>query len=167
MQINPLQAIAVLAFCAFFCFSAVAAPSRAPLPDVDFLNADNQSVKLSSFRGRVVLLNIYATWCGFCMAEMPSLDKLSEKYEGAGLAVIPVGIDKEGVPLLKQIFRKKGFDLPIYADPWQNLPQSYGLNGVPYAVLIDREGYEITRINGAVNWTAPQVDALVQALLKN
>jgi thiol-disulfide isomerase/thioredoxin len=137
-----------------------------PLPEVDFLDAAGQSVKLSSFRGKLVLLTLWATWCPFCKVELPTLADVQELLGRDKFTVLAIGTDKEGPSVIKKYMEEKSINLPAYADPKTNVSMALTTHGIPYSVLIDQDGLEIGRIFGETDWAAPESIELLKAFLR-
>jgi thiol-disulfide isomerase/thioredoxin len=136
------------------------------LSDVDFLDADGDAVKLSSFKGKLLLINLWATWCPYCAQEMPTLNALHKQMAGDAFAVLSIGVDKGGPAILKKYMKQRGFSLPVYADPLSHVGMTYQTIGIPYALLIDQQGQEIGRISGAVDWSSPAAINLIRAFMR-
>jgi thiol-disulfide isomerase/thioredoxin len=133
------------------------------LPAIRFSDAQHHELTLGDFRGRVILLNIWATWCVPCREEMPALDRLQAELGGEEFLVIPLSIDRGGGAAVKRFYEELKLEkLGIYVDPSGRGSRGLALPGVPTTLLIDREGREVGRKMGAAEWDSPQVVALVQ-----
>ena len=129
-----------------------------PVPPIDFQDADGRKLTLERFRGRFVLLNVWATWCGPCKAEMPSLNALASHIPEGALAVVPVSIDLSGAVAVRRYYQQLALDkLPIFVDPQSEAMHALGVIGIPTTLLIDRDGREIARQIGPLQWDAPAV----------
>ncbi|SLN56390.1 TlpA disulfide reductase family protein [Oceanibacterium hippocampi] len=136
-----------------------------------FTTAAGETVDLGHFRGKVVLLSFWASWCAPCLYEMPLLDRLAREMAGADLAVVPVSIDERGLPAAAAFYRAHGLrDLGIYLDPDQRTAYFDGTNrndaefalyGLPISYILDRQGRVMGYITGAVDW---QSDAAARLL---
>lgn len=135
---------------------------HAPLPDIEFLDGGGQPVRLSQFRGKLVLLTLWATWCPYCLREMPSLNDLQAALGGPNFMVLPVSVDKGGPEIAKQFLEERSFNLPTFSDPHSAIKTATGTRGIPYAILIDKEGREIGRIHGETNWMAGETINLIK-----
>lgn len=141
-------------------------PAPAPLPDVDFLDANGKAIKLSSFRGRLVLLTTWATWCVYCQLEIPTLSQLQEILGPEGLVVLPIAVDKKGPPVVQRYIEAQGLRLPVLADPKNSISLAFAMPGIPYSILIDRGGREIGRIPGQANWASEEAIGLLRSFLR-
>lgn len=141
-------------------------PAPRPLPDVNFLDVTGNSVKLSDFRGKLVLLTLWATWCPYCAIEMPMLNDMQDALGREQFMVLPISVDKEGPRLVKKHLEEKSLNLPTYSDPKMAISAALQARGIPYSILIDQEGREIGRISGETNWKAPESYALIKAFIR-
>lgn len=128
------------------------------LSAIGFVDGDGRPLAWDKFRGRVVLLNVWATWCGPCRKEMPTLDRLQAKLGGANFEVVALSIDSEGIPAVRQFYRETGVrHLRIYNDPTLDVTTQLNIAGVPTTLLIDRDGHEIGRALGPAEWDRSDV----------
>lgn len=135
------------------------------LPLLSFQDATGKPVTLADFHGRVVLLNVWATWCPPCREEMPSLDRLNAKRGGPDFEVVALSIDRDP-DLIKPFYQDFGIrTLTHYVDPTTRVSDTLRAPGVPTTLLIDREGREIGRAMGPAAWDGPQVEALIDGAL--
>lgn len=135
------------------------------LPALSFQDEAGKTLTLADFRGRVVLLNIWATWCPPCREEMPSLDRLNAKRGGPAFEVVALSIDHKP-DLVQPFYREIGIKtLRGYHDPSMRVTSTIGVSGVPATLLIDREGREIGRALGPAEWDSASVEALIDAAL--
>ena len=133
------------------------------VPEIHFIDAENRNLTLADFRGKVVLLNIWATWCVPCRKEMPSLDRLQAKLGANDFIVLPLSIDRAGLPAVKKFYQELGLQkLGMYVDSSGAASRALGAPGVPTTLLIGRNGREVARKMGAAEWDAPDVVALMQ-----
>ena len=137
-----------------------------PAPGTTFKDADGQRVTLATFRGRVVLLNFWATWCAPCILEMPSLDRLQAALEDRGLAVLAVSIDRGGVKVIVPFAKRLGLErMGLYHDDKGALFKAFGVTGLPTTFLIDRRGRIVGAYPGAAEWDGPEARALIEYYL--
>lgn len=135
---------------------------RMPLRGVRFQNDRGKALALEDFRGRVVLLNLWATWCVPCREEMPALDRLQKQLGGPAFEVVAVSIDRSP-ELVREFYRKYGIkSLALYIDPSSGITSTLGAIGIPMTLLVDRDGREIWRLSGPAEWDAPQSVAAIR-----
>ncbi len=135
----------------------------ADAPDLTFTDADGQARRLADFKGKVVLLNFWATWCVPCVEEMPSLEKLHAKLGSDQFTVIALSVDREGQSIVKPFVERLGLaKLPVYLDRSGASMRTFGVRGLPTTVLIDKEGREAGRLEGIADWNSDSAAALVR-----
>ena len=138
--------------------------SRAPdFPAMD-LTAHRPAV-FSELRGRVVLLNVWATWCQPCRIEMPSIERLHRKFAGTDFQVIAVSIDKDGPDVVEAFVRGLGLTFTIWHDRTGDVQHIYQTTGVPESFVIDRDGVIVKKVIGAAEWDGPVNETLIRRLL--
>ncbi|MFV0625323.1 TlpA family protein disulfide reductase [Sphingomonas sp. ac-8] len=129
-------------------------------PETGFEAPDGTPISLAAFRGKPVLLNLWATWCAPCIKEMPTLDALAAR-SGATLAVVAVSQDLQGRAAAAPFLAKHGWThLAAYADPKLGLSTGLEAN-LPTTILYDSDGKELWRVMGAMDWTGPEARALL------
>jgi thiol-disulfide isomerase/thioredoxin len=144
----------------------VRSDSPKPLPAIRFSDGEGRERSLSEWRGKIVLVNLWATWCAPCRVEMPSLDRLQAKLGGPDFAVVPISLDWGGPDKPRQYLEtNKLSNLPLYVDSFKTLMQSLNVPGLPLSVLIDREGRELARLAGAAEWDSPEAEAIIRAAM--
>lgn len=135
-----------------------------PLPAVAFTNGAGRPLSLAQFRGRVILLNVWATWCAPCRREMPTLDRLQAKLGGSDFEVVALSIDSDGPDAVRKFYDDLGIrHLRIYNDATTDSTTRLKIPGVPATLLIDRAGREIGRALGPAEWDAPDVIETLRA----
>jgi thiol-disulfide isomerase/thioredoxin len=128
-------------------------PTPRPLADIEFKDREGREFRLSQFKGKVVLLNVWATWCPPCRREMPTLDKLQGTLGGKDFEVIALSIDRAGVHAVEAFFMEIGVKhLRLYIDQSMAAMRKLAVVGLPTTLLIDREGREVWRYAGAAEW---------------
>lgn len=128
------------------------------LPPLRFADGAGAATGLSAFRGRVVLLNVWATWCPPCVKEMPTLDRLQATLGGPDFEVVALSIDEAGAAAVRPFFARLGIaHLRPYVDTFGEASASLVAAGVPLTLLIDREGREIASKLGPAEWDSPQM----------
>jgi thiol-disulfide isomerase/thioredoxin len=129
---------------------------RPQVADVSFSDANGKQVKLADFRGRYVLLNLWATWCGPCIEELPSLAHLRTEVPQNQIAVIPVDMERLKTAQVEDFFARHGLHgLPIYIDKNYAVMRGFVANELPLTILIDAQGREVARAAGAEKWDDP------------
>jgi len=136
-----------------------------PIAAIQFEDTDGRSRSLSDFRGKVVLLNIWATWCTPCRREMPTLDRLQTALGGADFEVVALSIDRR-MDAVRKFFAEIGIQrLAMYLDSLAKATRQLGAVGLPTTLLIDREGREIARLIGPAEWDSPEIAALISCVI--
>jgi thiol-disulfide isomerase/thioredoxin len=137
-----------------------------PLPDLAFQDGAGKPVKLSDWKGRVVLLNLWATWCAPCREEMPDLSKLQQELGSDQFEVVAISVDRKGAEASAVFLKDTGVDnLKLYIEPSTKIVNDLKSAGLPATLLIDRQGRELGRILGPADWASPEAVALVKAAL--
>lgn len=145
-------------------FSALKEPR--PAPKLEFLDANEAKIGLENFRGKVVVMNLWATWCAPCREEMPSLDKLQARLGGPDMEVVAVSVDRAGLTKSKAFLDDIGAkSLALYADPSMKILRLLGVPGLPATIVFDREGRELGRLLGTAEWDGPGAVALIRAFM--
>ncbi len=140
--------------------------SAAPLSNAIFQNASGQPVSLENFRGRVVVLSLWATWCIPCRKEMPALDRLQAALGGPDFEVVALSLDRGGASASKKFLDGTGATkLALYVDPSAKLANEFKAIGLPTTLLIGRDGREIGRLLGPAEWDAEDARALVRGAM--
>lgn len=124
-----------------------------------------ERVTFADFDDEVVLLNIWATWCGPCEAEMPSMQRLHEELSEGGLHVIAVSVDNGGVDDVRAWVEERGLSFTVLHDPTGTIERDYQTTGVPESFVIDREGVIVKKVIGATAWDHPTQQTLFEHLL--
>jgi thiol-disulfide isomerase/thioredoxin len=133
------------------------------LPLLHLTDAQGNVRSLDAWNGRVVLLNVWATWCAPCREEMPTLDRLQTALGGPAFEVIALSIDSGGMPAVQAFFRQIGVrQLQPYLDTEQEAARSLAAGGIPLTLLIDAQGREVARKRGAAHWDDPDVQLLIR-----
>ncbi|MBY8824688.1 TlpA family protein disulfide reductase [Sphingomonas colocasiae] len=136
-----------------------------PMPSDSFEAPDGKTVRLADFKGKPVLVNLWATWCGPCVKEMPTLDALAARTRDK-LVVLTVAQDSKGGEVVHPWFAKKGFAmLKPYLDPENKLGLNYGSGMLPTTILYDAQGREVWRVVGGMDWNGPRANTLLAETL--
>jgi thiol-disulfide isomerase/thioredoxin len=146
-------------------FNFVATDSG-PVPEVSFLDAEGNERSLSDFQGRVVVLNLWATWCAPCRKEMPSLDRLEAALGGEDFAVVALAVDRGKLGKIEDFYQEIGIEnLAIYHDQSAKAGRSLRAPGLPTTLIIDRSGKEVGRVLGDAEWDGDDVVSLLNAVI--
>lgn len=170
----------VMAACALWATSAAARPALAapkgarglviherprPLPAVDIRDGNSQPAGLDTLRGKPVLLNLWASWCMPCVAELPALDRLKPALDAKGVALMALSLDRAGKTAVVNTFARLGITaLDIRTDENRTAAEKFEAPALPVTLLVDREGREVARFIGAAEWDGPDAARLLDAL---
>ena len=140
-------------------------PPVAPA-DMPFFDASGSEHRLAAFRGHGMVVNLWATWCAPCVAEMPSLQALSVALAPFDIAVMPLSSDRGGVDTVRTWFKAHDVTgLPILTDPKGALARAWDAHGLPTTIVIDRKGRECARLEGPADWSSATSIALIRKLV--
>jgi thiol-disulfide isomerase/thioredoxin len=136
-----------------------------PAPEVSIADPTGETVELSELRGKLVIINLWATWCEPCLREMPSLERLQSRF-GERIAVLAVSEDRGGNKAVEPFIARLGLkSVKIYIDPKSEVGHAFGARGLPTSFLIDREGKVLGRVEGAAEWDSPKILGVLEPLL--
>lgn len=139
-----------------------------PAPATAFTDAAGKTVTLADFKGQVVVLNLWATWCGPCKEEMPTLAKLQAAYAAQPVKVVALSVDREKDYAAADQFIATHGPLTLYRDPGYKF--AFGMTpaaeGFPTTVIYDRKGMERARLSGGADWSSPEAREVVERLLQ-
>jgi peroxiredoxin len=144
----------------------VAIESGIPAPDFTFPGLDGKMVSLSDYKGKVVLVNIWATWCPPCVSEMPSMEKLYNKFKRENFEILAVSIDEPGPKAVAPFMEKTSLTFPALIDSKGAIKPVYRITAIPESFIIDKQGLLIKKIVGPVDWAAPKVFRFISNLIE-
>lgn len=121
-------------------------------PDFTFPDINGSSVSLSQFKGKVVFLNIWATWCGPCRIEMPAMEKLHQKFKNEDFVILAVSIDRQGASVVIPFMEELELTFPVLLDPNSTIQNIYMVSALPSSFIIDKTGRIAARVTGARDW---------------
>ena len=134
--------------------------------DFKLEDLNGRTVSLSSYRGKVVFLNLWATWCGPCREEMPSMETLYNELKGNhDFVMLAVSQDSKGKSAVLPYVKKNGYHFEVLLDPENKVGEEYSVSGVPETFIIDREGRIVAHHMGAFDWSRQDVKAALRQLL--
>lgn len=141
-------------------------PERKEIAELKFQDGDGKALTLAAWKGRVVLINLWATWCAPCRKEMPALAALQAKLGSKDFEVVAISVDRKGVEASSAFLKDTGAQgLKLYVEPSAAILNSLQAVGLPATVLADRQGREIGRLLGPAEWDSPEAVKLIEAAL--
>jgi thiol-disulfide isomerase/thioredoxin len=141
--------------------------SPRPVPEIQFENGQGEALSLADFRGKIVLLNIWATWCAPCRREMPTLERLQIELGGADFEVVALSLDRKGLPVVKEFYEELGLqELAMYVDESGAAQRALNALGLPTTLLLDRDGNEIGRLLGPAEWDSPEMVSFIRGYIE-
>jgi len=144
-----------------------AVKSGDPAPNFQLRDMEGRIVSLSDLRGKVVLLNFWATWCGPCRVEMPAMERLYRTYDRKDFEILAVSTDAQGVAVTRPFQQENRLTFPILHDADFRVGLSYGARTLPMTFMVDRQGIVRQHIFGARDWEAPEAHQLIEMLMKS
>lgn len=142
----------------------ISAAKSVSAPNFTLKTLDGKKVSLSDFRGKYVFLNFWATWCFPCRMEMPSMEKLYQKFKSSPFQMVAVSLDRQGEKIVRPFVNDQGFNFMILLDESNSTVDTYGVSGIPSTLIISPEGNIIDRLNGATDWSKDEVFDYFQGL---
>jgi thiol-disulfide isomerase/thioredoxin len=137
-----------------------------PAPAFSFTDAEGRGCAASDFAGQGLVVNLWATWCPPCVAEMPALDRAQAALAEEGVRVLALSSDREGRARVEPFFRDRGIrHLGLWLDPRGAAQRALGARGLPTTVVIDRKGHERARLEGPAEWDKPEMLAAIRRLV--
>jgi len=140
---------------------------RLPAPDFSLRDLNGQTLRLSDYRGKVVLLNFWATFCSPCRREMPALEALWHDYRGQGLIVLAVAADRGDPDQVRRFIEAGGYSFPVVLDADGTVRRAYEVVALPMTYIIGRDGRFHARALGERRWEGSILRARIEALLAN
>jgi peroxiredoxin len=123
-----------------------------PAPNFSLPDLEGKKVSLTDFKGKVVLLNIWATWCAPCVAEMPSMEKLYQELKGEDFLLLAISVDESGAEAVKPFVEKHRLGFPVLLDTNGEIKNLYQATGIPESFIIDKNGIIVEKIIGPRDW---------------
>ncbi len=135
-------------------------------PDFSLKDLAGKKVEIRQFKGKVVFLNFWATWCGPCKEEMPSLEALHQNLKGENFVLLTISVDYEGSKPVDGFINKHRYTFPVLLDPNGETLDLFEIKGIPTTFIIDKNGKVIGRAIGPRDWKRPEVFSLINLLVK-
>ena len=136
--------------------------------EVTFKDAEGHDLSLADFKGRLVMLNLWATWCAPCRREMPDIDALQAKYGGKDFVVLALSQDRKGVDAVRDFYAEIGVkNLEIFIDQKARSSRKLRATGLPTTLLLNKSGSEIGRLIGPANWNSADAQKLIEYYLRD
>ena len=136
-----------------------------PLADFTLPDMQGRAIQLSALRGKVVFINVWATWCPPCVEEMPTMQRLHERLHGRGLEVLAISLDALGTQVVEPFMRDYRLTFTTVLDPKGTIERLYRTGGVPESFIVDKHGRLVEKIVGPRDWTHPHILAMFERLL--
>lgn len=140
---------------------------RKTAPDFCLESLKGEKIQLKNLKGKVIFLNFWATWCGPCKEEMPSMETLHQQLKDRDFVFLTIAVDYDGAKTVKKFMEKHRYSFPVLLDPGSKMLQSFEISRIPATIFIDRNGRMIGRAIGPRNWCCPDVLALLDQLLNS
>ncbi len=160
-----------VALAALFAATLVAGCQRggklvgAPAPEFSLSDLSGRAVRLANLKGRIVFLNVWATWCEPCREEMPAMEALYEKLHGPAFEMLAVSADEQGKAVVEPFVKNFGLSFPVLLDPEAQIASRYGVTGYPETFIIDRNGRVVEHVLGPRAWNSPESREAFQRLI--
>jgi peroxiredoxin len=136
-----------------------------PLADFTLPDLQGHSVQLAALRGKVVFVNVWATWCPPCVEEMPTIQQLYERLHSRGLEILAVSLDALGAQVVAPFMQSHRLSFPMLLDPKNLVQRLYHTTGVPESFIVDKRGILVDKVVGPRDWAHPQLLAQFERLL--
>lgn len=169
ISINVAIALLTIAFWAGILTPAWATDSAKEVekaPNFTLPNLAGETVNLSDSSGKLVVINFWATWCGYCVAEIPSMNTFAEKIKDEPFVFLSINLDDMSAEDVKRFASDKKIAFPVLLDPKGNTSQKYGVEGLPYNIVINSSGKIVGKSSGQRNWDDQNLIAYFRGLMK-
>jgi peroxiredoxin len=174
MRLKPIFFFAVVGALAAFLVLRQAGQSGKPgvinigqlAPDFTIKDQSGKEIKLSDFRGQLVFLNFWATWCVPCIDEMPDMEVVNREFKDRKFKMIAVSVDTDW-DVVSDFYKEHHLTLPTYLDPGRKVYTAYHATGVPETFIMDRNGYVVKYIIGPRKWADPQEMTQLETLIRD
>lgn len=141
-------------------------PKTFPIKPVAFNDVDGKAIDFSHYKGKVIMVNMWATWCPPCVRELPAIERLAAKFKSEDFALLPISIDAEGKQQVQSFLNSLGMtEFNSYYDPEQNLGQVFPLDTIPATFILDQNGQLIAFVRSFVDWDDTKAISLIQGFI--
>lgn len=135
-------------------------------PDFSLIDLNGRRVELKQFKGKIIFLNFWATWCGPCKEEMPSLEVLHQQFKERNFVLLTISVDYEGLKPVQEFINKHHYTFPVLLDSKCEALDLFEVKGIPTTFIINKKGRMIGRAIGPRDWKSPEVVSLVNLLIE-
>jgi peroxiredoxin len=135
----------------------IAVEGDLPAPDFTLPGINGEVISLSHFKGKVVLVNVWATWCPPCVYEMPSMEKLHQQFKSENFKILAISIDAPGARVVAPYMINHNLTFQALIDPAGTILTTYGVSSIPQSFIIDNQGYLLKKIIGPIDWSTPEI----------
>ena len=136
------------------------------VPDFSLKDLTGKKVEIKQYKGKIIFLNFWATWCGPCKEEMPSLEVLHRQFKGENFVLLTISVDYEGLKPVREFLNKQRYTFPVLLDPNGEILDLFEVKGIPTTFIIDKKGRVIGRAIGPRDWKSPEVFSLINLLVE-
>lgn len=136
-------------------------------PDFELIDTDGNVRTLSGVRGKVVLVNFWATWCPPCKAELPSMEELYRNYGKGDFEILAINIEDNGPAIMPAFLQNNPHTFPVLFDPELKAQRLYGVSMFPETFIVDKQGIIFKKVIGAIDWTSPKMLSDLNSLMKD
>jgi peroxiredoxin len=144
----------------------LAVSAGASAPDFSLETMSGEKISLAQLRGKVVIVNFWATWCPPCRSEMPSMELLHQTFKDEGLVLLAINVEKEGPSLVADFLTENPYSFPVLLDEQATVQNLYGVFQFPESFIVDRNGKVVKKVIGAVHWMSGDLYNLLHFMLK-
>jgi thiol-disulfide isomerase/thioredoxin len=137
------------------------------VPNLSLADLKGKKWETKDLKGKVIFLNFWATWCGPCKEEMPSMEELYQQFKSKDFIFLTISVDYEKKEIVKEFIRKHRYTFPVLLDPECGTLDLFQVKGIPTTFLIDKKGMMIGKATGPRNWKKPEVVSILNSLLEN
>ncbi len=135
-------------------------------PDFSLQDINGKKVELKQFKGKVIFLNFWATWCTPCKEEMPCMEILYQQFKEKNFALLAISVDYGGLKPVKEYINRHHYTFPVLLDPKGRTLDLFGVKGIPTTYLIDKKGIMVAKAVGPRDWNSPEVVSLINLLIE-